>query len=320
VNPELSDEAIEFGAFAGKAFEAAGEELAASAVSEPKRRAALVEPVLAELGAAELDPRRSDDEAEAAAALCRAAGHWAVPYPVAEWLARPTDLDATVGGLVVVDGPAPAARVEGIDGCWLAVDLDGNRSLAEARPGAPSTRAGSLVVPLELTPLADVAAESDLALGLVLPCFELLGMLDRAVELTRSYVVERRQFGQPIAKFQGVQFQLTEAEVERTGLDVLAKYALWSFETRSPDALDDALALRAAAIEAADVVFRVTHQLHGAIGFCDEAALSWVSRASVAIRRLPTGVTATRARLVRRVGRRGLTGLFNDDVGERPSA
>jgi alkylation response protein AidB-like acyl-CoA dehydrogenase len=175
------------------------------------------------------------------------------------------------------------------------------------------------MVPLELTPLEDVAPESDVALALLLPCFELLGMLDRAVELTRTYVVERQQFGQPIAKFQGVQFQLTEAEVERTGLDVLAKYALWSFETRSPDALDDAFALRCAAIEAADVVFRVTHQLHGAIGFCDEAALSWVSRASVAIRRLPAGVTATRARLVRRVGRRGLTGLFNDDVGERPS-
>ena len=41
---------------------------------------------------------------------------------------------------------------------------------------------------------------------------QLLGMLDRAVELTRTYVVERHQFGQPIAKFQGVQFQLTEAD------------------------------------------------------------------------------------------------------------
>jgi hypothetical protein len=315
VNPELSDEALEFGAFAGKSFEAAGDELAARATADPGLRAALVEPLLAELGASELDPRGSDDEAEAGAALCRAAGFWAVPFPVAEWLARPTDLAEPVTGLVVVDGPAPAARAEGLGAHWLAVDLDGNRSLAEARPGVPSTRPGSFMVPLELEPLGDVAVESEIALGLLLPCFELLGMLDRAVELTRTYVVERQQFGQPLAKFQGVQFQLTEAEVERVGLDVLAKYALWSFETRSPDALDDALALRAAAIEAAEVVFRVTHQLHGAIGFCDEAALSWVSRASVAIRRLPTGLTATRARLVRRVGRRGLTGLFNDDVG-----
>jgi alkylation response protein AidB-like acyl-CoA dehydrogenase len=136
-------------------------------------------------------------------------------------------------------------------------------------------------------------------------------MLDRAMELTRTYILEREQFGQPLATFQGVQFQLTDAEVERVGLEELAKYALWSVETRRPEALDDALALRAAALEAAAVVFRVAHQLHGAIGFCDETTLSWVSRVSVPIRRLPFGLAATRAHLVRRVGGRGLAGLWS---------
>ena len=73
----------------------------------------------------------------------------------------------------------------------------------------------------------------------------------------------------------------------------------------------DALALRLAAIEAAEVVFRVTHQLHGAIGFCDETALSWLSRASQPLRRLPFGPSATRAVLADHVGRRGLSGLFS---------
>ena len=104
-----------------------------------------------------------------------------------------------------------------------------------------------------------------------------------------------------------MQFQLTDAEVERVGLEELAKYALWSIETRRPEALDDALALRAAALEAAEIVFRVAHQLHGAIGFCDETTLSWVSRASVPLRRLPFGLSATRARLLRSIGRHGLT-------------
>ena len=54
---------------------------------------------------------------------------------------------------------------------------------------------------------------------------------------------------------------------------MLAKYALWSVQAAaSAEALDDALALRLAALEAAEVVFRVAHQLHGAIGFCDETA------------------------------------------------
>jgi 3-oxo-4-pregnene-20-carboxyl-CoA dehydrogenase alpha subunit len=133
-------------------------------------------------------------------------------------------------------------------------------------------------------------------------------MLDRAIELTVSHVRLRKQFGQPLSSFQGVQFQLTDAEVERSGLDILAKYALWSLG--SDDELNDALALRLAAIEAAETVFRVCHQLHGAIGFCDETTLSWLSRYSQPLRRLPLGLSATRDHLTRRLGRRGLTGLF----------
>src|SRR3546814_6445073 len=64
-------------------------------------------------------------------------------------------------------------------------------------------------------------------------------MLDRAIELTRDHVLGREQFGQPLASFQSVQFQLTEAEVERSGLEMLARYALWSIETDRPDAIED---------------------------------------------------------------------------------
>ena len=124
-------------------------------------------------------------------------------------------------------------------------------------------------------------------------------------------MVEREQFGQPLASFQGVQFQLTDAEVERAGFEELAKYTLWSVETGRPEALEDALALRVAAIEASDLVFRIGHQLHGAIGFCDETTVSWLSRYSQPLRRLPLGLAATRDALTGRIGRRGLTGLFD---------
>ena len=162
---------------------------------------------------------------------------------------------------------------------------------------------------LDLQPI-DGDGTGDVALGLVLPCWTLLGMLDRAMDLTRQHVLDREQFGQPLAWFQGVQFQLTDAEVERSGVEMLARYALWSIESGSVDAVEDALALRLAAIEAAETVFRVTHQLHGAIGFCDETTLSWVSRYSQPLRRLPFGLSATRDHLTRRIDRRGLTGLF----------
>jgi hypothetical protein len=66
-------------------------------------------------------------------------------------------------------------------------------------------------------------------------------------------------------------------------------------------------------VEAADTVFRVAHQLHGAIGFCDETTLSWVSRYSIPLRRLPFGLSATLDQLTRCVGRQGLRGPFSGE-------
>jgi 3-oxo-4-pregnene-20-carboxyl-CoA dehydrogenase alpha subunit len=301
---DLSDDALEYGRQALHAFESAGgDQLVQRAEAAPGDRESLVAPVLDGLGAWDLDPRTDADGLEAAAALCRSAGYWALPYPLAERLAKPADLD--VDGLLVIGGARPAAAVAGLESRWVAVTLEGTRShvtgLGQAGPG--------FVAALDLAPLDDAGAP-DVALGLVLPCWTLLGMLDRALALTIAHVSLRKQFGQTLSAFQGVQFQLTDAEVERSGLDILAKHALWSIASGHSEAVDDALALRMSALEAADVVFRVCHQLHGAVGFCDETTLSWLSRYSQPLRRLPFGLSATRDRLTRSAGTRGLTGLF----------
>ncbi|WP_101952099.1 acyl-CoA dehydrogenase family protein [Mycobacterium sp. 3519A] len=301
---DLGDDAKGYGREALRAFEAAGgDQLVQQAEANPALRESLAGPVLNELGAWELDPHTDADGLEAAAALCRSAGYWALPYPVAERLAKPTDLD--VDGLLVVAENRPSGALAGVELNWAAVSLGGTRSRVT---GQRPTGAG-FVVELDLSAI-DTEGAGDLALGLVLPCWTLLGMLDRALELTISHVSLRKQFGQTLSAFQGVQFQLTDAEVERSGLDMLAKYALWSIGADRPEALDDALALRMSALEAAEVVFRVCHQLHGAVGFCDETTLSWLSRYSQPLRRLPLGLSATRDELTHRAGRTGLTGLF----------
>ena len=342
---DLSAEAVEYGRTARRALQdAGGDELAATTgLGGPAGQAGThdagdaVAKVLADLGAWDLDPRGSAEELEASAALCHSAGWWAAPHPVAERLARPRDIeadallvvDARIGDERTGDVPVGDARTGAIaeavaDGGlrWVAVDLDGRRYTVIPRPAESQVGKPGHARPVDLTPLADadvdtdgvkaagVEAVVDVALGLVLPCWMLLGMLDRAVDLTAAYVNERQQFGQPLASFQGVQFQLTDAEVERVGVTELAKHALWSIASRQPGAVDDALALRLAAVEAAEVVFRITHQLHGAIGFCDETTLSWLSRASQPLRRLPLGPSATRAALTARLGRRSLTGIY----------
>jgi hypothetical protein len=310
MNIELSEEALAFGTLARKALEDAGAAaLVREAEYEPARREAIFGTVLAGLGAWQLDPRQDADDLEAAAALCRAAGYWCLAYPLAERLARPAGLD--VDGLLVVDGARPAAAVAGLDLRWAAVTLDGKRAVVTRVEPSRPPREAAFVASLQLAPL-DAAGDKDVALALTLQCWTLLGMLDQAIDLTREHVLVREQFGQPLSAFQGVQFQLTDAEVERAGVEMLAKYALWSIQAGLPEAADDALALRMAALEAAEAVFRVAHQLHGAMGFCDESALSWLSRYSQPLRRLPLGLSATRALLADRLGRHGLSGLFNE--------
>lgn len=312
MNIDYSAEALEYGRQVQLALEAAGGEvLTQQAERDTDGRAhmvATVERVLGELGAWDLSPRTDADELEAAATLCRAVGNQLVAYPVAERLARPIDL--AVDGLIVVDPSAPQGVVAGVEVRWATVTLDGRRSLAATRPLVGSARATAFVTDLDLQSVDGDGAD-DIALALTLGSCTLLGMLDRAIDLTRLHVREREQFGQPLASFQNVQFRLTDAEVERSGVDMLAKYTLASIQHRAPDALLDALALRMAAIEAAEIVMRVCHQLHGATGFCDETTLSWASRYSQPLRRLPFGVSATREHLTMRLGRRALSGLFS---------
>jgi hypothetical protein len=312
VNTDLSPEAVEYGDTARRALEAAGGDELALAGTARQGGEDTAAKVLADLGAWDLDPRSGSDELEAAAALCRSAGWWALPHPVAERVARPRDIEADALVVVAAGGPT-AAIAEAVSGFalrWVAVDFGGRRSRATPRPEVDPVGKPGVAVPLDLAPLDDRGG-GDVGLGLVLPCWTLLGQLDRAIALTADYVRARHQFGQPLSSFQGVQFQLTDAEVERVGVEELAKHALWSVGTGRPDAIADALALRLAAVEAAEVVFRVTHQLHGAIGFCDETALSWLSRASQPLRRLPLGPSATRTALTNRLGRHGLAGLYS---------
>jgi hypothetical protein len=310
MNIDLGDEALAYGRLARQAVEeAGGDRLIQLAEDEPGRRESIFAPVFGELGAWQLEPRADHDDLEAAAALCRAAGYWCVAYPLAERLARPADLAAD--GLVVVAPARPSAAVAGLDLRWAAVTLAGSRGMVSAvRPDGPP-RTAAFTAALNLAAVDDDGAK-DLALALVLPCWTLLGMLDRAIDLARGYVLVREQFGQRLSEFQGVQFQLTDAEVERGGVEMLARYALWSVQAGLPGAAEDALALRMAALEAAGVVFRVAHQLHGAIGFCDEMPLSWLSRYSQPLRRLPLGLSATSAALTGRLGRRGLAGLSDE--------
>ena len=158
-----------------------------------------------------------------------------------------------------------------------------------------------MAVPLDLAPLDDGGA-GDVALGLVLPCWTLLGLLDRAVDLTADHVRARHQFGQPLSSFQGVQFQLTDAEVERLGVEELAKHVV---ERRHR-----AARRRSTPSPCGWRPSRRPRSCSGSPTSCTAPSGSatrprqGLSRRP-ALRRLPLGPSATRAALTERLGRRG---------------
>ncbi len=209
--------------------------------------------------------------------------------------AEPTAIEAALGAL----------------GAW---DLDLSSADELEAAAALCHAAGWSATPY---PVAERLAPEEGPTAFVLAGWTLFGMLDRAVDLACEHVTQRRQFGRPLAELQGVQFMLTEAEVERAGVDELARYALWSIETAQPGALADAVALRVAALDAARVVFRVAHQVHGTSGFCDDTEISWVSRASEPLRREPLGGAASLAALTDLVERDGFAGLFTPESARR---
>ena len=262
---------------------------------------------LSVVGLWDLDPYADEIQLEAAAAACRAAGGTVIPYPVAERLAAARTRAADA--IVHVDPRCPRLPHGGLDLQWLATTE--NRRAAVVAEGPPlGTRLGPFAVDIDVSEWTTMPDRTSLTMLLTLQAWTLLGMAEAAAQQTYTYVSERHQFGAPLSSFQGLRFALTDVEVQLEGLTEVARYTLWSLQTRREEVWADALALRLSALEATDVVFRTCHQSQGAMGLCDESDLSWLSRHSQPLRRLPWGRSQTEAALLAALQETPLAGPF----------
>lgn len=108
---------------------------------------------------------------------------------------------------------------------------------------------------------------------------QLLGLADRALELTVEYVQERRQFGVPIGSFQAVKHHLADALLQLEFARPVVYRAAYSVATGAPDAPRDVSMAKAYASDAARLVARKALQCHGAIGYTVEYDLHlWMKR------------------------------------------
>lgn len=304
MNPSLSEVVAEFATTADRAVVAAGGvDLARQAEIDPTLRSGLVHRVLDSLGLGELDPRADGEAAAAAAELCRVAGRYCLPYPVVAVL---------VGGKEPVAVPGVGdLRVEHGDlfPVWRLTRLDGTATVAHPRGGPLGSKLGTFVCAME----AGVAADGDgldSALAITLSSWRILGAAERAVELAVEHIRDRHQFGQPLSKFQAVQFQVADATVAVDGLRELCRWTLWRVLTAPSSRTVDPLALRLHAIDAGRQVLRTSQQLFGASGLCDEYDISMLVRLTQPEMRLPWGAESTAAQLFSAVQKDGFESLF----------
>ncbi|HEX7214518.1 MAG TPA: acyl-CoA dehydrogenase family protein, partial [Methylomirabilota bacterium] len=103
-------------------------------------------------------------------------------------------------------------------------------------------------------------------IGIALAC---LGVAQQSVEETMAYVRERRAFGQPLARFQGVSFSIAEAATHVEACRWLCYRALWLADQGKPHTKESAMTKWWGPRLSVDTI----HQcllLHGHYGYTDE--------------------------------------------------
>jgi 3-sulfinopropanoyl-CoA desulfinase len=93
-----------------------------------------------------------------------------------------------------------------------------------------------------------------------------LGLAQGAYELAVAYAQERRQFGRPIADFQGIRWKLADMAIKLDAARLLIYRAAARADSGFPDALEAAKAKTLAA-EVAQEITNQALQIHGAAGY-----------------------------------------------------
>ena len=168
---------------------------------------------------------------------------------------------------------------EGIEGAVLAlVDAEGlatsdARNLA-GEPRGSLVLGGAAATGALLTPARDGEVRARYALARAV---QLAAALEQVLAWTVQYAGERQQFGRPLGRFQAIQMELAEMAGEVTAVTALVDAAVQALD-RGDDVVLPAAAAKVRAGAAVEVVARLAHQVHGAIGFTQEYRLHHLTR------------------------------------------
>jgi alkylation response protein AidB-like acyl-CoA dehydrogenase len=172
------------------------------------------------------------------------------------------ELIADAGGadVVVTAGPAPGL----VEGSAVVPEqaIDPTRRYGRVPSGGAERLAG------------DAAGAVDRALVGI--SAELVGLAQRALDMTVEYVRERRQFGVAVGSFQAVQHRAAQMLLDVESARAATLFAAWTADAE-PERLPLAAAMaKASSAEAGRSVTAGAIQLHGGIGFTWEADVHWL--------------------------------------------
>jgi acyl-CoA dehydrogenase len=233
------------------------------------------------------------------------------PWPIARALAVPADARQEADGLYVIDGDVSHLDHADLFDRPVVLPLRGGGARAIAALGGPAA------APLDPFRVAvAVAGRAPLpvpgrvaAMSAVLDAFWVAGALATVTRLAVNYAVTRRQFGRSIASFGEIRWRIADMVVAADGMNEIAAYT-WFLVRRERATLADALALRVAMQDAADVVLRNGHQVLGAIGLCEEHDVAVIDRHLTPALLRPAGSRRTAEALLEAVNHHGFDAIF----------
>jgi len=172
-----------------------------------------------------------------------------------------------------------AQASDGIVLLWLPRATAGAGITLE--PLADGRSFGTLRLQDALVPKGRVAAAGTVAAealarafdhGAAIASAELVGVMERSLEMSLDYLRTRVQFGKPIGAFQALQHRAVDLHIQKELAGAVLEEALAALD-RGPDATTRAQIASRLKARCADAALKITReaiQLHGAIGFTDE--------------------------------------------------
>jgi acyl-CoA dehydrogenase len=276
-------------------------------------------------------------------AVLRVAGRFAAPVPLAEtlmagWLLARAGIAVPGGPLTIAPVRADGHITLSADGTLagrarrvpfarnaghiaVLADRGGEAAVAlVAARGLAISQATSLageprddvsfdgVVPETVRPAA-IDQDKLISLGAAVRLQQMAGALEKILEQSVQYALDRVQFGRPIAKFQAVQHNLATLAGEVAAASAAADAAAEA--CRLPDiAIGEIAIAKVRSGEAAGTGAAIAHQVHGAMGFTYEHSLHHATRRLWAWREEFGNEAVWAARLGRMVAARGADELW----------